>query len=137
MYRLRRNLFGYRQEDVNQYIQSYERECQIVIKSKYNELDEIKESNQDKKAQIKAARKKIENLNRKKEEIFHSFVEQLTAIEDALKQSKQEANDKRQLALNKLQLKIADVENWSGRLKNCYTDIIAVQDKYQSLILDK
>ncbi|HWP97343.1 MAG TPA: hypothetical protein VN426_10900 [Syntrophomonadaceae bacterium] len=137
MHQIKRNLFGYRQEDVDQYIQGYERESQIRIKGKYEQLDDIRESNQDNKLKIKATIKKIEALNQKKDDIFNSFVEQLTIIEDALKSNQEEARKNRLLALTKLQQKVDEVENWYSLLTQCFMDILAVQEKYQSANLQK
>jgi hypothetical protein len=131
MYQLKRNLFGYRQEDVDHYFQSYEREAQIIIKGKYADLDDLRDNNQHNKLKIKATITKIESLNQRKEEIFNSFVAQLTAIEGALKINQEEARKSRLLALSKLQEKVNEVEEWLDLLRQCYLDILEVQDKYQ------
>lgn len=137
MYQIKRNLFGYRQEDVDQYIQSYERESQIRIKAKYEELDDIRENNQHNKLKIKAMLKQLETLTQKKDDIFNSFVEQLTIIEDVLKNNQEEAKKNRLQALAKLQQKVDEVENWYSLLRQCLMDILAVQEKYQSANIQK
>ena len=132
LFEFKQSFFGYRKDEVDLYFQNRERDVQPLIKSKYAELEEIRASNQRNKASIREAMQQEEDLNSKKELIFQSFIEQFSQIEESLKNIQQDIKKTKLNALQRLQLKAAELDQWNSHLEQCFSDISALRDKYLS-----
>lgn len=127
-----RSFFGYHKEDVDQYFRDREKDIQTLLQSKYAQLEDMKETNQQHKTKVKEALQKEQDLLNKREQIFNAFVQQLALIEDTLQKNQDDMRKAKLGDLNRLKQKIQDLENWKKQLNLFNEEISMIRDKYRS-----
>lgn len=127
-----RSFFGYHKEDVDQYFRDREKDIQTLLQSKYAQLEEMKETNQQHKAKVKEALQKEQDLLNKREQIFNAFVQELAVIEDTLQKNQDEMRKAKLNDLNRLKQKVEELENWKKQLTLFNEEIMKIRDKFRS-----
>lgn len=126
-----RSFFGYHKEDVDQYFRDREKDIQTLLQSKYSQLEDMKETNQQHKARVKEALQKEQDLLNKREQIFNAFVQQLAMIEDTLQKNQDDMRRAKLNDLNRLKQKVEELENWKNQLNLFNEEIIKIRDKFR------
>ncbi len=127
-----RSFFGYHKEDVDQYFRDREKDIQTLLQSKYVQLEDMKETNQQHKTKVKEALQKEQDLLNKREQIFNAFVQQLALIEDTLQQNQDDMRKAKLNDLNRLKQKVEELENWKKQLTRFNEEIIKIRDQFRS-----
>lgn len=131
MFNFKRNFWGYRPDDVEQYFMELKVEHKVELDKKLAELNIIEEKNEKIKSKINTVLEEIENQDQKKSEVICSFVTKLNNIEEILIKGYDDARKNKLLALDKMQKKVDELENWDKTLKQCHADLLTMVKKYQ------